>query len=157
MSKFYPQYTTCTLAAVSLILFCLIVCLRRLPVALHSYFTILPQDLHLDRCHLSRHLPQSRRTRLKLIRLEKGAILEARWWDMRASVHVCIHRSVVELVQLQHLVSGEIKKSHMLRPLLPWLKLMCLAKWNLAKFDTISAWIKIYTYSLLSHPMTCTG
>jgi len=119
-------------------------------MAILSYFTILPWDLHLDHCHLSRHLPRSRRSRLKLIRLEKGAILEARWWDMRANVHVYIHRSVVELVQLQHLVSGEIKKSQMLHPLLPWLKL----NWRSLIPNTMYLpLVKIYI--LPNHPTTC--
>jgi len=77
---------------------------------------------------------------------------------MGANVHVCIHKLVVELVQLQHLVSGEIKKSHMLRPLLPWLKLMCLAKWNLVKFDTqynVSAFGEtIYCFAESSNDMS---
>ena len=36
---------------------------------------------------------------------------------MRANVHVCIHRLVV---QLQHLMPREIKKSRTLHSLLPW-------------------------------------
>jgi len=46
---------------------------------------------------------------------------------MRANVHICIHRLEV---QPQYLVPGEIEKSCTLHPLLPRLKLTCLAKNN---------------------------
>ena len=67
--------------------------------------------IHVDHCCLSRHLLWSKKTRQKLIR--KGAILEARWQEIGANVHFCIHRSVV---QLQHLVPREREKSCMLCP-----------------------------------------
>ena len=91
-------------------------------MALLSYVVTLPRDLPNPSGPLSSQLvimePKSKtcRKRGPFLKLDDG---------MRANVHICIHRLVV---QLQYLVPGEIEKSRMLHPLLPQLKLACLAK-----------------------------
>ena len=85
-------------------------------MALLSHFTILPQDFLYPSGPLLSQLTSATIIEAKTKTCQKrGEYLKLEVM-MRASVHACIHRLVV---QLRHLVSGEIEKSCMLCPLLP--------------------------------------
>ena len=96
-------------------------------MALLSYVMILPRDLlnpfgplssQLTSVVITEPKAKTRHKRRPYLKLDDG---------MRANVHICIHRLEV---QPQYLVPGESEKSRMLHPLLPRLKLACLAKNN---------------------------
>ena len=90
-------------------------------MALLLYFTILPRDLPDPSGQLSSlaDICHNVETKTKLVR--KGGHTSLKLDNgMRANLHVCIHGSVV---QLQHLMTGEIEKSCTLHPLLSRLKL----------------------------------
>ena len=110
------DYTT--LAAVSLILrsFVRWLCSGWLPMALLSYFAILPWDL-LDHSMLSQQT-SAVIMEITSIAYQRGACLKLDD-GMRANVHVCIHIYITLCLE----------KSCMLHPLLPWLDWSKLYAW----------------------------